>query len=102
MEKKKPTFDLNTVKKLVKNPATRIITRQAFKDAATLGWGEEDIVECISQLARQDFQKSMTTYVNPRLWQDVYRPIYKEVPLYVKVQIDPAEATAIVSSFKEG
>jgi motility quorum-sensing regulator/GCU-specific mRNA interferase toxin len=102
VEKKKSTFDLTTLKKLIKSPATRIITRQAFKDAATLGWEEEDMVECISQLTRQDFYKSMTTYVNPRLWQDVYRPTYKEVPLYIKVQIDTAEATLIVISFKEG
>jgi hypothetical protein len=44
VEKKRPTFDLNTVKRLAKNPAARVITRQAFKDATALGWEEEDII----------------------------------------------------------
>lgn len=100
VEKRKPTFALRTVKKLVKNPATRIITRQAFKDAAFLGWEEEDIVECVAQLSPHDFYKSMTTYENAQHWQDVYRPVYRDVPLYVKVQCE-AEEIVVIISFKE-
>lgn len=57
-------------------------------------------MECIAQLSRQDFCKSMTVYANPRLWQDVYRPTYKDAPLYVKVQIDPIEEIVTIVSFK--
>ena len=101
MEKRKPTFDLRTVKKLVKNPATRIITRQALKDTTVLGWNEDDIVTCIGQLTSQDFYKSMTTYTNSRIWQDVYYPTYEEVELYVKVQIGGGDENVVIISFKK-
>jgi motility quorum-sensing regulator/GCU-specific mRNA interferase toxin len=101
VEKRKPTFDLRTVKKLVKNPETRIITRQAFKETVALGWNEENIVTCIGQLSSQDFYKSMTTYTNSQIWQDVYYPTYEEVGLYVKVQIGGADENVVIISFKK-
>ena len=101
MEKRKPAFDLRTVKKLAKNPETRIITRQAFKDTTSLGWNEGDIITCIDQLSSQDFYKSMTTYANSRIWQDVYYPTYEEVELYVKVQIGGADENVVIISFKK-
>jgi motility quorum-sensing regulator/GCU-specific mRNA interferase toxin len=100
VEKRKPHFDLNIVKRLAKNPASRIITRQAFKDAALLGSEEDDIVECVAQLTQQDFYKSMTVYTNSQLWQDVYHPTHHETPLYVKVQLDTTEKTVVIISCK--
>ena len=100
VEKRKPHFDLNTVKRLVKSPASRIITRQAFKNAASLGLEENDIVECVAQLTQQDFYKSMTIYANSQLWQDVYHPTHQEEPLHVKVQLDAPEETVVIVSFK--
>ena len=100
VEKRKPHFDLSTVRRLVKSPTSRLITRQAFKDAAGLGWEEDDIVECITQLKQQDFYKSMTIYTNSQLWQDVYLPTQQEKELYVKVQLDATAETVTVVSFK--
>lgn len=77
-----------------------MITRQAFKDAASLGLEENDIVNCVTRLTRQDFYKSMTTYTNTQVWQDVYHPTHQEEPLYVKVQIDATEETVVIVSFK--
>ncbi|MBM4257438.1 MAG: hypothetical protein FJ147_16280 [Deltaproteobacteria bacterium] len=59
VEKKKPHFNLQTVKRLVKSPNSRVITRQAFKDAAVLGLEESDIVECVALLTPQDFYKKV-------------------------------------------
>jgi motility quorum-sensing regulator/GCU-specific mRNA interferase toxin len=100
VEKRKPHFNLNTVKRLVKSPASRMITRQAFKDAASLGLEENTIVECVAQLTQQDFYKSMTVYTNSQLWQDAYHPTHQEEPLYVKVQLDATEETVVIVSFK--
>lgn len=100
VEKRKPHFALSTVKRLVKSPATRIITRQAFKDTVALGWEESDIVECVTQLRPQDFYKSMTTYVDSQLWQDVYHPTHHGTPLYVKVQLDATAETIVIISHK--
>lgn len=100
VEKRKPHFDLNTVKGLAKSSVSRILTRQAVKDAALLGLEENDIAECVTQLTRQDFYKSMTIYTSSQLWQDVYLPTYQEKPLYVKVQLDASEETVVIVSFK--
>ncbi len=88
------------MKRLIKSPASRLITRQAFKDAAGLGWEEDDIVECVTQLRPQDFYKSMTIYTNSQLWQDVYHPTHQEKRLYVKVQLDATAEIVTVVSFK--
>lgn len=65
-----------------------------------MGWGRDEILQCVQQLTRSDFYKSMTSHHNSQLWQDVYRPIFKGKDLYVKVQILPGEQS-IVISFKE-
>lgn len=100
VEKRRAHFDLSTVKRLAKNPASRLITRQAFKDAAVLGLEENDIAECVAQLTQHDFYKSMTVYTNSQLWQDVYHPTHQETALYVKVQLDPTEETVVIVSCK--
>ena len=40
----------------------------------------------------------MGSEAQPGLWQDVYRPVYEKIALYVKLQIDRDDA--IVISFK--
>ncbi len=67
VEKRTPHFDLNTIRRLAKSPASRVITRQAFKDAALLGLEENDIVDGVARLTRQDFYKSMTIYTNAQV-----------------------------------
>ena len=54
--------------------------------ARNLGWGRDEILQCVQRLTRSDFYKSMTSYHNLRLRQDVYRPIFKGKDLYVKVK----------------
>jgi len=53
----------------------------------------------VTTLERTDFYKSMTTYSDARIWQDVYRPQWNEMVLYIKFQID-GDGFLIVS-FKE-
>jgi len=53
----------------------------------------------LAALTRRNFYKSMTTYANHRIWQDVYyapTPVDKEA--YIKVTM---RATAPVIQFKE-
>ena len=99
-EKRKPHYVLSRVQALVQNSATRAFTSSSEDDAAKLGWGREEIVQCVLQLTHRDFYKSMTSYLNTKLWQDVYRPTFRGVDLYVKVQI-LLEERVVVISFKE-
>jgi motility quorum-sensing regulator/GCU-specific mRNA interferase toxin len=99
-EKRKPHYSLSRLQALIQNPATRVITASSREGATQLSWGEEEIVQCVLGLTIRDFYKSMTSHFNFRLWQDVYRPTFQRVELYVKLQISPEER-GVVISFKE-
>lgn len=103
MEKKKPHHLLALVKELAMNPATRRFTGTAIKGAAEFGLDNEGIVGVISNLNYSDFFKSMTTYADHTLWQDVYRPKFKETELYIKLTVEEINNGNLVAiiSFKE-
>jgi len=56
------------------------------------------LAESVLRLKMKDFYKSITTVHDSTLWQDVYRPVVKGTPAYVKVQI--ADDNTVVISFK--
>lgn len=98
-EKRRPHYTLTEVKRFIRRVESRRITRSALDGAAVLGLTDEDVVACVLDLMSVDFYKSMTATVDRTLWQDVYRPRYAGVPLYVKIQIVGGK-TAVVISFK--
>jgi motility quorum-sensing regulator / GCU-specific mRNA interferase toxin len=106
MEKLKPHFELKILKKLFCSVSTRIITQKARKNAVTMGYmSEDDMLAVISRLGAEHFYKSMTTYDNHKIWQDVYR--YRDEDdnaLYIKVQltVDLEKAVLIQMKRDEG
>jgi hypothetical protein len=54
---------------------------------------EADIVQTVLGLQPADFYKSMTTYGENKVWQDVYKPFAQGVPI-----IRTIHATSIRSS----
>lgn len=54
---------------------------------------------CVLALTASDFYETMESDAVPGLWQDVYRPTYGLMALYVKLQIE-RDGDAIVISFK--
>lgn len=72
MEKKRPTYDLGAVKAAFAEPERLAITVSAFQDAVALGFDRTGIVGVIQTIERGMFIKSMTTYADHRVWQDVY------------------------------
>ena len=53
----------------------------------------------VSSLSRKHFQKSMTTYADHRVWQDVYHaPTPARLEAYIKITL---RGTAPVIQFKE-
>ncbi len=56
-------------------------------------------MEIIQVLKPGDFYKSMTTYSDSRIWQDVYRAKRDDLRLYVKFMKD--HDGYLVVSFKE-
>ena len=62
---------------------------QAVRSAAELEFSRQDIDQCIQGLTPADFYKTMPSRV-PKwagCWQDVYKPTYWGVELYVKIQL---------------
>lgn len=94
-----PTYELAHVQALVRLGRYRV-TASARKRAQALGFGEAELVACILALTMLDFHKTMESESAPGLWQDVYRPLYAGLRLYVKVQVQ-GWSTAVVISFKE-
>lgn len=104
-EKRKPHYDLEELKRLVRQGRWRP-TKTAEKDAVALGLSRAEIEEVVLSLRPGDFYKSMTSIYNHSLWQDVYKPRInlpereESLELYVKLQ-KSADEKCIVISFKQ-
>ncbi len=56
-------------------------TKTALDGARDMGLTTAEMLMVIAALTRRNFQKSMTTYADHRIWQDVYHaptPVRKE------------------------
>jgi motility quorum-sensing regulator/GCU-specific mRNA interferase toxin len=61
---------------------------------------DSDVVAVIQALTLTDFEKSMTSKADHRIWQDVYKPSVGGRTLYVKFTLD-AKGALLLISFKE-
>ena len=93
-----PTYDLAEIQLKVR-AGLYWITHSARSGAAAVGLSEHDVVACVLSLTASDFYKTMVSDAVPGLWQDVYRPTYEQMALYVKLQIE-LDGDAVVISFK--
>ncbi len=73
MEKLTPHTRLSIIKALVEAGAVRS-TRSARQEATALGLDLFEMLVVVLALSPSDFYKSMTTYADHTIWQDVYRP----------------------------
>ena len=97
MEKRIPHCKLNLVKTIASAGKVRT-TQQARHGASSLGMTFSDMVDVVMSLESTDFYKSMTTNLDSKIWQDVYRPSTKAGLVYLKLTV--IEDVLIVS-FKE-
>jgi motility quorum-sensing regulator / GCU-specific mRNA interferase toxin len=97
MEKRSPHYKLSTIKATIRSGKVRI-TFSALAGGAALGFDAEGIIETVMELKTKNFYKSMTTHGDPRVWQDVYRPVTSAGEVYLKLSfIDDV----LIVSFKE-
>ncbi len=97
MEKRIPHVPLVKVLELAADGRVRA-TMTAYRGADRLGFGRPEMIDIIRRLEKVDFYKSMTTYGDHTIWQDVYRPLSDVGRLYIKLTV--ADDVLIVS-FKE-
>ena len=100
MEKRRPTYDLDAIKLAIGSVETLAMTTTALRDATALGFDRGGIVETISGIERSMFFKSMTTFADHRVWQDVYHVPARGLTLYIKFQADVITEFTVMS-FKE-
>lgn len=75
------------------------MTKTSQDTALALGLRRADVVRVIQSLTRERFYKSMTTFADHRVWQDVYRVPCEGCVLNVKFTTD-AQGYLVIS-FKE-
>lgn len=97
MEKRKPHYDLAQVHALVTAGKVKT-TRSAREGGVALGFDFEAMLAVALSLTPQDFYKSMTTYANTKIWQDVYHANSDAGKIYLKISIID---DLLIVSFKE-
>ena len=99
-DKRKPTYDLEAFKVAFNSEERLVATRSAITGAAALGFGRAEIVDTIQTMQRNQLYKSMTSFADHRVWQDVYHVPSEQGALYVKFTAD-AVTEVLLLSFKE-
>ncbi|RXV67275.1 type II toxin-antitoxin system MqsR family toxin [Burkholderia stabilis] len=97
MEKRRPHCKLPLVKALVESGKVRLTTSAVF-GARQLGFTEREALDVVMSLTDLDFHKSMTTYADHTIWQDVYRPLTVRGDVYLKLTVID---DVLILSFKE-
>jgi len=99
-DKRKPTYDLTAIQGAFSSADRLNVTGSALRTAASLGFGRREIVATIQSMDWRQFVKSMTSYSDHRVWQDVYYVPSDAGVLYVKFTAD-VMTEFLVLSFKE-
>jgi motility quorum-sensing regulator/GCU-specific mRNA interferase toxin len=100
MEKNTPHYDLAVIKAEVVRLGKKAFTQRAKESGRDLGLNLPQMIEAICALERRMLFKSMTTYVDHRVWQDVYHTTFCGMEIYIKVSYRPGGGHPVVS-FKE-
>jgi motility quorum-sensing regulator / GCU-specific mRNA interferase toxin len=99
MEKLRPHYRLATIKAAFAEPSSlnrSFVSKQGADDLDM----DDAVVAVIQGLSNSDFEKSMTSLADHRVWQDVYKPSVRGRTLYVKFALDGRGALFLIS-FKE-
>jgi motility quorum-sensing regulator / GCU-specific mRNA interferase toxin len=99
VEKRSPHYDLARVQADVARLGAAAFTKTASDGGRTMGLTTAEMLAVVAALSRSEFYKSMTTFSDHRVWQDVYHaatPVGKYA--YIKITLRDA---APVIQFKE-
>jgi motility quorum-sensing regulator/GCU-specific mRNA interferase toxin len=99
VEKKKAHYPLAKVKETVERLGMDAFTTTAKTGAAALGLNDEAALSIVHGLENRMLQKSMTTYADHTVWQDVYHaPCPNGKTAYIKLTL---REDRVVVQFKE-
>ncbi len=100
MEKRKQHYALADIKAAFADLSSLNRSFVSKQGADNLGMDDSEVVAVIQALTLADFEKSMTSMADHKIWQDVYKPIVGGRTLYVKFTVDAQDALFLIS-FKE-
>lgn len=83
MDKRSLTYDLDALKAAVAGGRVEF-TQTAQSGARAIGFGLADMKGAIASMVRRQFYKSMTSFADHRVWQDVYHVPYEGCVIYLK------------------
>ena len=95
IDKFRPTYDLEKFKS-----SNFRMTATATDNALDIGFDIVDVYRVVSTMQPEHFYKSMTSYQNHKIWQDVYHVPYDDMLLYIKFTEDVISEFLLLS-FKE-
>jgi motility quorum-sensing regulator / GCU-specific mRNA interferase toxin len=99
VEKRTPHYDLAHIQTDVARLGAAAFTKTALDGGRGMGLTTAEMLAVIASLSRRHFYKSMTTFADHRVWQDVYHaatPVRKDA--YIKITM---RDSAPVIQFKE-
>jgi len=99
MEKRVPHYRLSEIQSIVAKIGLQAFTATAVFNAAAMGLTGAQAIAVVLTLTQSMFYKSMTTYADHTVWQDVYHsptPIGKVA--YIKLTL---KSGSVVIQFKE-
>ena len=86
MEKLAPHYDLGMVQAQVARLGAAAFTKTALDGGRDMGLTSSEMLSVIAALMRRNFYKSMTSYADHRIWQDVYHsPTPAGRDAYIKI-----------------
>ncbi|MBU9648817.1 type II toxin-antitoxin system MqsR family toxin [Burkholderia multivorans] len=97
MEKRTAHCKLPRVKALIEAGKVSL-TASAVIGARQMGFTEAETIDVVRALTPFEFHKSMTTYADHTIWQDVYRPCTMRGDVYLKLTVVD---DVLIVSFKE-
>jgi motility quorum-sensing regulator/GCU-specific mRNA interferase toxin len=99
MEKRVPHYPLAEIQGHIAEQGIMAFTATALFNAAAMEISEEQALQVCASLTRSMFYKSMTTYADSSLWQDVYHaPTPSGKLAYIKLTLKQG---TVVIQFKE-
>ena len=99
MEKRTAHYDLSAIIVLVRQRRAAAFTRTALDGGRRMGLTLSEMIEAVCRLTPRCLYKSMITYADSAIWQDVYHVDTAAGKAYVKLTLRADGAPVI--QFKE-
>jgi motility quorum-sensing regulator/GCU-specific mRNA interferase toxin len=95
MEKRTAHYDLKAVIMIVRERRAAAFTKTALDGGRRMGLTISEMVDVVCRLTPRCLYKSMTTYGDSSVWQDVYHAETPAGKAYVKLTLRPDGAPVI-------